>query len=85
MSEVRCEGCGSPLTDAEIEERRRAGAMLSCCPERKPVSVDQWRARALEAESRLADLTRLVDEIERGFRQVTAAMFRARMDRSAGN
>ena len=48
---VRCEGCGSAWTDADLARERSANPrLLSCCPERKPLTIDQWRARA-EAQS----------------------------------
>lgn len=48
---VRCEGCGSAWTDADLARERAASPrLLSCCPERKPLTIDQWRARA-EAQS----------------------------------
>lgn len=60
---VRCEGCGSAWTDADLARERAANPrLLSCCPERKPLTIDQWRARA-EAQS--LSLSEAREEIER--------------------
>lgn len=51
--EVRCEGCGSSWTDEDLARERTANpTLLSCCPERKPLTIDRWRERvAAEREA----------------------------------
>lgn len=51
-----CEGCGSEKTIEEI--RREYPNALSCCPERKLVTLQQWRQRAILAETILNTYTR---------------------------
>ena len=47
---VRCEGCGSSWTDADLRAERAANPRcVSCCPERRPLAIDQWRDRAIAA------------------------------------
>lgn len=46
--EVRCAGCGSPWTSEDLAAARKADPkIISCCPEREPIDIDGWRARAL--------------------------------------
>lgn len=53
-NEVRCGGCGSAWTDADLARERVANPrLLSCCPERKPLTIDQWKDRAERAEAAL--------------------------------
>jgi hypothetical protein len=50
---VRCTGCGSAWTDEELRRQRAMDPrLLSCCPERKPLNIDQWRDLAQKAEER---------------------------------
>lgn len=57
MSEVRCANCGSDLTDFQVRYRRSTeDKFLSCCPERKPLDIDEWKAKADAAEAEIARL-----------------------------
>lgn len=58
-AEVRCDGCGSPMTASDLAKLKAEDPkVLSCCPERKPLDIDAWMTRALAAERKLADLSR---------------------------
>lgn len=51
---VICEGCGSYWTGDDLRAAKsRDPKLLSCCPERKPLTIDQWQAKAeaLNAEN----------------------------------
>lgn len=43
-----CDGCGSTRTTEEL----RVAGHVACCPERKMLTMQQWRERCLEAERR---------------------------------
>jgi len=61
MSEVRCANCGSDLTDFQVRYRRSTeDNFLSCCPERKPLDIDEWKAKADAAEAEIARLEAIV-------------------------
>ncbi|WP_089177299.1 hypothetical protein [Bosea sp. AS-1] len=63
--EVRCDGCGSSWTEADLARERAANPnLLSCCPERKPLTIDQWKARADEALSALREKEERVRVLE---------------------
>ena len=50
--ETRCEGCGSKLTSEELQ----AKGYRNCCPERKPLTIDQWREKSNNQEQLISDL-----------------------------
>lgn len=48
---VRCEGCGSSWTNADLRaERAKNPRCVSCCPERNALKIDEWRYRAIAAQ-----------------------------------
>lgn len=54
---VCCDGCGSMLTDAQIIAMRKSDPkIISCCPERKPLTIKQWRKRAHDFEAAARDI-----------------------------
>lgn len=50
--EVRCVGCGSTMTDEQVNTWRAETGKLSCCPERRALNIDQWRERSDRFEIR---------------------------------
>lgn len=44
---VLCAGCGSRWTDADLARAQAADPKIqSCCPERLPLTIEQWAAMA---------------------------------------
>jgi hypothetical protein len=55
--QVRCAGCGSDWTNDDVaRERTKNKNLLACCPERKPLNIDQWRERSDRFEVRVEHL-----------------------------
>src|ERR1035437_5234353 len=67
MIEVRCYGCGSKWTDDDLRKAHAKKAnLISCCPEREPLSIDQWMERCNSAEKKLGDLSRTLSLVPSG-------------------
>lgn len=50
---VICSGCGSTWTDEQLRaEKAKNPKLRSCCPERKPLNIREWMAKAEAAEQR---------------------------------
>lgn len=67
---IRCTGCGSAWTDADLAAAKlRDPRILSCCPERKPLTIDGLAARVVELEAALKEavtLEELQEELDLG-------------------
>jgi hypothetical protein len=59
---VMCTGCGNQWTARELAEARAADPVLiSCCPDRRPLTFEQWSDRVRGFDSLLlaaGDVTR---------------------------
>jgi len=65
MSEVRCVGCGSALTSERLAEMRALSPNIkSCCPEREPLDITGWMARAIKFEKQARDAAALVEQLQ---------------------
>lgn len=54
---VLCDGCGSGWTDEDVRQARASQpSLVSCCPERKPLTIAQWRERAHKVEAERDEL-----------------------------
>lgn len=68
--QVRCAGCGSAWTNDDVaRERTKNKNLLACCPERKPLNIDQWRERSDRFEVRVE---RMYSAIKEGFKKLAA-------------
>lgn len=70
-----CDGCGTSWTAEDIA----AGGHLSCCPERKMLTAEAWRERALQAEAAQDALCNRMEALEgrpaaKAFREMEAEL-----------
>lgn len=61
---VICAGCGSRWTDEQLlAEKAKNPLIVSCCPERKPLTIEQWAERSNGFEGKLRENIQAATEL----------------------